>query len=158
MGVLWVWNSKILVLSIVILFVNFGRRKHNPVHCFINFGKFQVFEVISWATSGTGVYGFWVIFDMLNVLRALAVFIIFVCKRDIIFALEENYPCLKRRVIKVLIIFSLIGASLIVLIISTVHTTTKRATVLNITGDTDDPLHWYTSSEAVLLFQLLFCI
>ncbi len=109
------------------------------MHCSVIFCKFQVFEVISWATSGTGVYGFWVIFDMLNVLRALAVFIIFVCKRDIIFALEENYPCLKRRVIKVLIIFSLVGASLVVLIISTVHTTTKRVTLLNTTGDADDP-------------------
>lgn len=84
---------------------------------------FQVFEVISWASSGTGYKWYWIVFDMLNVLRALAVFIIFVCKRDIIFALEENYPCLKRRVTKVLLIFGLCYVSAIVLIVSTMHFT-----------------------------------
>ncbi|ODM89681.1 G-protein coupled receptor Mth2 [Orchesella cincta] len=58
-------------------------------------GVTWIFEVISWAASGNGYHWYWVVFDLMNVLRALAVFLIFVCKPDIILALEGKYPCLK---------------------------------------------------------------
>ncbi|CAL8095353.1 unnamed protein product [Orchesella dallaii] len=62
---------------------------------FFVMGVTWIFEVISWAASGNGYYAYWVVFDLMNVLRALAVFLIFVCKPDIILALEGKYPSLK---------------------------------------------------------------
>ncbi|OXA59513.1 putative G-protein coupled receptor Mth-like 1 [Folsomia candida] len=62
---------------------------------FFVMGVFYIFELISWFVSGSGVFWYWAAFDILNILRAVAVFIIFVCKPDILWALEQNYPWLK---------------------------------------------------------------
>jgi len=93
MGVLWVFEvityspvfSKSWVLSYELKYLLIWN----------SYYEFSL-KVISWAVSGFGVRWYWIAFDLFNILRAVAIFIIFVCKPDIIFALEQNYPKLKR--------------------------------------------------------------
>ncbi|CAG7824486.1 unnamed protein product, partial [Allacma fusca] len=55
-----------------------------------------IFEIISWYTERDKTDGnawYWVFFDVINILQALAIFWTFVCKPDVIRMLEQKYPC-----------------------------------------------------------------
>lgn len=59
-------------------------------------GVTWIFEVILWFdTNGEGFSWIFLIVDVLNVLQAVATFIIFVCKRKIINQIEQRHPALK---------------------------------------------------------------
>lgn len=69
---------------------------------FIIMGVTWIFEVISWLVSGYNWNWYWVIFDMINILQAIVIFIIFVCKKETISSLEQKYPSFKSKEINYL--------------------------------------------------------
>jgi len=54
-------------------------------------GVTRVFEVISWAESGPTLTWYWAVFDFINVGQAVAIFIIYVCKRDVLYSLKKLF-------------------------------------------------------------------
>jgi len=58
-------------------------------------GVAWMFEVISWVHVGYHVTWYWNIIDCVNVCQAIAIFIIYVCKKETILALEKRCPSLK---------------------------------------------------------------
>lgn len=72
----------------------------NHLCLWTSLGVTWVFEIISWADTknrdSDAVPWYWILFDIINLLQAVAIFIIFVCKRRIINQLKNKYPQLKR--------------------------------------------------------------
>ncbi|ODM96967.1 G-protein coupled receptor Mth2 [Orchesella cincta] len=70
-------------------------RHHQSVQLFAKLffvmGVTRVFEVISWAESGPTLTWYWAVFDIFNVLQAVAIFIIYVCKRDVLSSLKKLF-------------------------------------------------------------------
>ena len=58
-------------------------------------GVTWIFEVVSFLHVGTDIPWYWNIVDSVNVCQAIAVFIIYVCKKETVFALRKTYPALK---------------------------------------------------------------
>lgn len=54
-------------------------------------GVTRVFEVITWAGSGPTLTWYWAVFDIFNILQAVAIFIVYVCKRDVLIALRNLF-------------------------------------------------------------------
>ncbi len=54
-------------------------------------GVTRVFEVITWAGSGPTLTWYWAVFDIVNILQAVAIFIVYVCKRDVLIALRNLF-------------------------------------------------------------------
>ncbi|CAL8093003.1 unnamed protein product [Orchesella dallaii] len=79
-------------------------KKNDPFgECFSRFTKLflvmgvsWIFEIVSWQVDGLGFTWYWTIFDLFNILRAVAVFAVYVCKKDIFKQLEDTYPSIKQ--------------------------------------------------------------
>lgn len=55
----------------------------------------QVFEIVAWAVKPNvrgSVPLYWVIFDIVTLVQAIAIFVIFVCRRDVVESLIIKYP------------------------------------------------------------------
>lgn len=55
-------------------------------------GVTRIFELITWYESGPLLTWYWAVFDIFNILQAVAIFIIYVCKRDVVRALKNKMP------------------------------------------------------------------
>ncbi|XP_035710177.1 uncharacterized protein LOC110853605 isoform X2 [Folsomia candida] len=58
-------------------------------------GVSWAFDICSWSIDGLTLKWYWMIFDIINILRAVGVFVVYVCKQDIIVQLEDAHPRLK---------------------------------------------------------------
>ncbi|ODM94069.1 putative G-protein coupled receptor Mth-like 1 [Orchesella cincta] len=61
-------------------------------------GVTWIFEVISWACTEPGkpLHWIWKFLDLVNILQAIAIFVVFVCNRSTLKELSEKFSCLKR--------------------------------------------------------------
>jgi len=62
---------------------------------FIVMGLTWIFEIISYFVHGSTQTWYWTGLDILNILRAIGVFVIYVCKPDVLQPLKDSYPSLK---------------------------------------------------------------
>jgi hypothetical protein len=70
---------------------------------FIVAGVTWVFEVAEWAAENDAnedILWYWFIFDMVNILQAVAIFLIFVCNRAMIRCLQQECPNISSKFIK----------------------------------------------------------
>lgn len=58
-----------------------------------------MFEVISWACTEPGkpVHWIWKFLDLVNILQAVAIFVVFVCNQKTLTELTEKFPRLKSK-------------------------------------------------------------
>ncbi|CAL8098922.1 unnamed protein product [Orchesella dallaii] len=61
-------------------------------------GVTWIFEVISWACTEPGkpLHWIWKLLDLVNILQAIAIFVVFVCNRKTLKELSEKFSCLER--------------------------------------------------------------
>jgi len=66
-----------------------------------------IFEIIqNLSDSGKSHKWYWVILDLANIFQAVAIFVIFVCKRETLRALEQNYPKLRSKTLTCFLILT----------------------------------------------------
>ncbi|CAG7730508.1 unnamed protein product, partial [Allacma fusca] len=62
---------------------------------FFVMGFTWILEFVSWSVSGSTKTWYWAISDVINILQGIAIFVIYICKANIITSLRKNYPGLK---------------------------------------------------------------
>ncbi|CAG7727924.1 unnamed protein product, partial [Allacma fusca] len=51
-----------------------------------------ILEIVFWNVSGSKDIWYWVIVEVLNILQEIAIFVIYICKPNIITSLQKNHP------------------------------------------------------------------
>jgi len=69
---------------------------------FLTAGVTWIFDVLSWASSTSssenqGTPWYWIFFDLVNILQAIVIFIIFVCNPQTLTELQQEVPCLSSK-------------------------------------------------------------
>ena len=69
---------------------------------FIVMGVSWIFEIVAWALRPSGRDGhppiYWIVFDYVSLVQAIAIFIIFVCRQEILYKVMQKYPATKRKI------------------------------------------------------------
>lgn len=89
-------------LQMLLLFKKLFGRCELFLKLFLVMGITWIFQVIlsiveNDESKETLLSVLYAIFDMVNLFQAIAIFVIFVCKRETLRALEIKYPCLKSK-------------------------------------------------------------
>ncbi|CAG7661722.1 unnamed protein product [Allacma fusca] len=62
---------------------------------FFVMGFTWILEFVSWSVSGSTKTWYWAIVDIFNILQGIAIFVIYICKANIITSLRKSYPGLR---------------------------------------------------------------